>query len=89
MGDDSEIQAKWIGRVDLEYGYFNNVLFLHDPLVILVSVYQMTHINKNKRVTFTQNDVEISKMSTGQVVAVGFADHVSRMYKLSHFLPYS
>ena len=28
MGDDSEIQAKGIGRIDLEDGYFNNVLFV-------------------------------------------------------------
>ena len=26
MGDDSEIQAKGIGRIDLEYPYFNNVI---------------------------------------------------------------
>ena len=28
-------------------------------------------------------------MSTGQVVAMGFAYHDSRMHKFSHFLPYS
>ena len=33
MGDDSEIQAKGVGRIDLEYGYFNNVLFVHDIVV--------------------------------------------------------
>ena len=27
MGDDLEIQAKRIGMIDLEDGYFNNVLF--------------------------------------------------------------
>ena len=27
-GEDSEIQAKGIGRIDLEDGYFNNVLFV-------------------------------------------------------------
>ena len=30
MGDDSKIQAKGIGRIDLEDGYFNNVLFVPD-----------------------------------------------------------
>ena len=33
--------------------------------------------------------VEISEISTGQVVAVGIVDHDLRMYKFSHFLPYS
>ena len=33
MGDDSEIQAKGIGRIDIEDGYFNNVLFV--PYLVL------------------------------------------------------
>ena len=49
----------------------------------------MTHKITTKRVTFTQNDVEISEVSTGQVFIVGFVDHDSRMYKISHLLPYS
>ena len=55
----------------------------------LLSVYQMTHTGLNKRVTFTQNDVEISEVFTSQVVSVGFTDHDLRMYKFSHFFPYS
>ena len=86
MGDDSDIQAKGIGRIDLEYGYFNNVLFVPDLEANLLSFYQMTHNGVDKRVEFTQNYVDISEISTGQVVAVGFGDHDSRMYKFSHFL---
>ena len=33
--------------------------------------------------------MEISEISTRQAVAVGIADHDSRMYKFSYFLPYS
>ena len=87
MGDDSEIQAKGIGGIDLQYGYFNNVLFVPDIAAKIISIYQMTHNGTTKRVTFTQNYVDISEVSIGQVVAVGFADHDSRMYKFSHFLP--
>ena len=89
MGDDSKIQAKGIGRIDIEYGYFNNVLFVPNIVVKILLVYQMKHTVASKRVTFTQNDVEITEISTCQVIAVGFADHDSRMYKFSHFLPYS
>ena len=81
MGDDSEIQAKGIGGIDLEDGYFNNVLFVPNIAANLISFYQMTHTCTTKRVTFTQNDVDISKISTGQVIVVGFTDHDSRMYK--------
>ena len=59
MGDDSEIQAKGIGRIDLEDGYFNNVLFVPDKKVNLLLVYQITHTGESKRVTFTPNAVEI------------------------------
>ena len=54
MGDDSEIQAKWIGRIDLEDGYFNNVLFVPDLAVNLLSIYKITHTGSTKRVTLTQ-----------------------------------
>ena len=52
-----------------------------DLAVNLLLVYQMTHTGESKRVTFTPNVVEISEISIGQVVAVGFADNDSRMYK--------
>ena len=35
-GDDSEIQAKGIGRIDLDDGYFNNVLFVPNLAVNLL-----------------------------------------------------
>ena len=60
MGDDLEIQSKGIGMFDLEDGYFNNVLFLSDIVVNLLSVYQMTHKGTTKRVIFTQYYLEIS-----------------------------
>ena len=49
----------------------------------------MTHTHSSKRVTFTQGYVEISEISIGQVVGVGVTYHESRMYKFSHFIPYT
>ena len=43
MGDDSEIQTKGIGRIDLEHGYFSDVLYVPDLAENLLSVYQMNH----------------------------------------------
>ena len=60
MGDDSEILAKGIGRIDLDNGYFNNVLYVPDIASKLPSIYQMKHTSSSKRVTFNQDDVEIS-----------------------------
>ena len=89
MGNDSEIPVKWIGRINLNNEYFNNVLFVQDLAANILSIYQMTHTGLGKRVEFTQENVDISEVSTGKVVAVGVADHESKMYKFSHFLPYS
>ena len=61
MGDDLEIPTKGIGRIDLDNGYFNNVLFVPNLATKLLSIYQMTHTSSAKRVTFTQEDVEISE----------------------------
>ena len=88
MGDDSEIQAKGIGRIDIVDGYFNNVLFVPDLEANLLLVYQMTHTSEAKRVTFTPDIVDIARIFTNKVVALGFVDHNARMYKFSHFLPY-
>ena len=60
MGDDSKIQAKWIGRIDLEYGYFNNVLFVPDLAVNLLSIYTMKHTSTTKIVKIIQNYVDNS-----------------------------
>ena len=59
MGDDSEIQAKGMRKIDLEDGYFNNVLFVPNLAVNLLLVYQMRHTGESKRVTFTPDAMDI------------------------------
>ena len=59
MGVDSEIHTKGIGRINLEHGYFNAVLYVKDIAKKLLLVYQMTHRGEAKRVTFTLDMVEI------------------------------
>ena len=46
----------------------------------------MTNTGEPKRVIFNPDFVEISEISTDQVVVVGYADHHERMYKFSNFL---
>ena len=89
MGDDSEIQTKGVGRLYLDHGYFNDVLYVPDLVANFLSVCQMTHTRESKRVTFTPDLVEIAEISSNQVVALGYADHQARMYKFSKFLPNS
>ena len=60
MGDDSTITSKGQGTVDLQYGYFSNVLYVPSLASNLLSVYQMTHTGVPKRVSFILDGVEIT-----------------------------
>ena len=51
MGDDSTIISEGQGTVDLEHGYFSNVLYVPSLASKLLSVYQMTHTGVPKRVS--------------------------------------
>ena len=55
----------------------------------LLYVYQMTYTGSPKQVLFGPDSVEISDISTGKIIAKGVANHASKAYELSHFLPYS
>ena len=52
-------------------------------------VYQMTYTGSPKKVVFTHKDDEIYDIVNGRVIAKGFVDHNSKVYKLSHFIPFS
>ena len=49
----------------------------------------MTHTGSLKNVIFSPDDVEITAISNGKVIAKGVVDHTSKVYKFSYFLPYS
>ena len=49
----------------------------------------MTHTGSPNKVLFTPNNVEITKMSNGRVIEKGYVGHSSKVYKFSHFMPYS
>ena len=87
LGDDSLTNSLGKGRIDLDHGKFNNVLAVPGLASNLLLVYQMTHAGSPKKVIFSPNDVEITEMSNGKVIAKGVADHTSKVYMFSHFLP--
>ena len=89
MRYDLDILAKGIGRINLDNGYFNNVLFVPALAANLLSSFQTNYTDSAKGMTFTQEDVKIYEFSTRKVIAIGVADHESKMYKFPHFLPYS
>ena len=55
----------------------------------LLSVYQMTHTGSPKKFIFSPDEVEITEISTGRVIAKGVLNHAQKVYMFSHFVPYS
>ena len=49
----------------------------------------MTHTGSPKKVIFSPDEFEITNISSGKVIAKGVANHTSKVYMFSHFLPYS
>ena len=48
----------------------------------------MTHTSLLKRVVFGPKSIEISYISNGNMIVKGVANHASKMYESSHFIPY-
>ena len=55
----------------------------------MLFVYQMTHIGSPKRVIFCSDSVDITNISTGNIIAKGVENHASKVYEFSHFMPFS
>ena len=55
-GDDSLTDKLGNGRIDLDHGKFNNVLYVLGLASNILSVYQMNHIGSPKKVILSPND---------------------------------
>ena len=53
----------------------------------ILSIYQISHFGSGRKVEFTLDSTVITDISTGSQLAHGIADHGSRLYFLSHFVP--
>ena len=86
MGDDSTIILEGQGTVNLENGYFSNVLYVSSQASNLLNVYQMTHTGVPNRFSFIPNDVEITELASGKLIAKGLTNHHAKAYEFSHFV---
>ena len=62
LGYDSLTDSLGKGRIDLDHGSFNNVLYVPGLSSNLLSVYQMTHSRSPKKVIFSPNDVKFTNI---------------------------
>ena len=60
LGDDSLTDSLGKGRIDLDHGKFDHLLYVPGLASNLLSVYQMTHTGSPKKVIFSPDDVEIT-----------------------------
>ena len=88
MGNNSQIQTKGNGSINIEHGRFKYVLYVPSLASNLLSIYQMTHIGSPKQVIFGPDSVEITDISTGNIIGKGVANHASKAYEFSHFMPF-
>ena len=89
LGDNSLTDSMGKGRIDLDHGSFNNLLYVPGFSSNLLSMYHMTHIGSPKKVIFFPDDFEITEILNGKVIEKDAVDHTLKVYKFSHFLPYS
>ena len=61
--------AKGIGRIRLQNGCFQDVLYVPSLEANFLSVYQMTNTGVAKKVIFTLDSVEIVEISTRNIIA--------------------
>ena len=83
LGDYSLTESLGKGRIDLDHGKFSNVLYVLGLAYNLLSVYQMTHTGSPNKVIFSPDEVEITKISSGKVIAKGVQIILQR-YTCSH-----
>ena len=60
LGHDSLTDSLGKGRIDIDHGKFNNVLYVLVLASNLLSMYQMNHTGSPKKVIFSPDDVEIT-----------------------------
>ena len=89
LGDKSLSDSMGKGRIDLNHGNFNNVLYVPGVSSNILLVCQMNLNGSPNKVIFSPNEVEITDILNGKFIAKGVVDHTSKVYKFSHFLPYS
>jgi hypothetical protein len=89
LGDATPAKVCGEGIVDLEGGCFTNVLHVPSLSANILSIYQITHSSSGRKVEFTPDSAVITDISTGSQLAHGIADHGSRLYFFSHFVPKS
>jgi hypothetical protein len=89
LGDATPAKVCGEGIVDIEGGCFKNVIHFPSMYENILLIYHITHSGSERKVEFTIDSTAITNISIGSQLAHGIADHGSRLYLFSHFVPKS
>ena len=89
IGNNSQIRAKGKGSIRFEHGNFKDVLYVPSLATNLLSVYQITHTGSPKQVIFGHESMQITDISTRNIIEKGAENHASKVYEFSHFMQFS
>ena len=89
MGNNSKVQMKGKGSINLKHGKFKDVIYVPSLATNMLYIYHMTHTGSPKRAIFCHDLVEMTYISSGNIIAKGDENHSSRAYEFSHFMPFS
>jgi hypothetical protein len=87
LGDATPAKVCGEGIVDIEGGFFKNVIHVPSMSENILLIYHITHSGSGRKVEFTPDSAVITDISTGSQLAHGIVDHGSRLYFFSHFVP--
>jgi hypothetical protein len=87
LGDATPAKVRGEGIIDLEGGCFTNVFHVPSLSANILLIYHITHSISRRKVEFTLDSAVITDISTGSQLAHRIADHGSRLYFFSHFVP--
>jgi hypothetical protein len=86
VGDDRSLSVVGSRTVQVENGYFNDVLCVPHLSCNLLSVYQITHSGEGKTVEFSPHQVVLKNLNDlKHVLETGIADDITRLYKFDNF----
>ena len=89
VGNDTKVEVEVKGEVEMESGVFKDVLYVPNLTSNLLLVYQITHYGGVQKVEFLLDSVVVKSIKDDSMVAIGEANHDSRLYTFSSFVPKS
>ena len=89
VGDDTKVEVEGKVEVEINNGAFKDVRYVPNLTSNLLSVYQMTHYGGGNKVEFITDLVVVKSIKEDSMIAIGEANHDSRFYTFSSFVPTS